>query len=104
MDNKKDWEEIEKYNMERIQNEKEKSKFYFEEFKRNKKLDIFSKGLNITGWIFRIIIYIIILIFVITGIELLSARISNFNSRFSIRCFENTKAEYNILKETDIKV
>ena len=68
MDNKNDWEELEKWNAQRIIEEKEKSKFYFGEFKRNKKIDKISKGLNITGIIFRIIVHSIILIAIIIGI------------------------------------
>lgn len=75
MNNKKDWDELEKWNIGRIQSEKEKSKFYFEEFNKNKKINNFAKGLNITGWIFRILAHIVVAIAIIIGLQFLSAKI-----------------------------
>ena len=89
MDNKKDWEELEKWNIQRVQEEKEKSKFYYEEFNRNKKIEKFTKGLNITGIIFRIIVHSIILIAIIIGIKILYARVNNFNERISFSIQNN---------------
>ena len=77
MSNKKDLEELEKWNMQRIIEEKEKSKFYFENFDKNKKIDKLSKILKTTGMIVRILAHIIIFIAIIIGIQLLAARISN---------------------------
>lgn len=78
MDNKKDWDELEKWNTQRIIDEKEKAKFYYEEFNRNKKIDKFTKGLNIIGMVLRIIAHIIVLIGIIIGLEFLYSRISRF--------------------------
>ena len=77
MENKNDWDELEKWNTQRIIDEKEKSKFYFEEFRKNKRIDKFSKKLNITGWVFRIIAYIIISIAVFIGVQILAGRIAS---------------------------
>lgn len=77
MVDKNDLDELEKWNTQRIINEKEKSKFYYEKFNKNKKLDSFTKGLNITGLILRILAHIIVLIAIIIGIQLLAARISS---------------------------
>ena len=77
MDNKNEWEELEKWNTQRIIDEKEKSKFYFEKFNKNKKIDKISKGLNITGIIIRILAHIILLIAIIIGISILAARIAS---------------------------
>lgn len=78
MDNKGDLEELEKWNAQRIVNEKEKSKFYFEEFEKKKNIDRFTKGLEIIGTIIRIIIHIIILIAIFIGLQFLYARIARF--------------------------
>ena len=44
MNNKNEWDELEKWNTKRIINEEENSKFYFEEFRKNKKnREIFKK-------------------------------------------------------------
>ena len=77
MDNKNDWDELEKWNTQRIINEKEKSKFYNEEFRKNKKIEKITKGLNITGIVLRIIGHIIVLIGIIIGLGFLYARISS---------------------------
>lgn len=69
--NKNDLEELEKWNTQRIINEKEKSKFYFEEFNKNKKMEKFTKGLGITVTIVRIIVHIIIGISIFIGLKLL---------------------------------
>lgn len=77
MDNKNEWDELEKWNTQRIINEKEKSKFYNEEFRKNKKIEKITKGLNITGIVLRIIGHIIVLIGIIIGLGFLYARISS---------------------------
>lgn len=78
MDNKNDLDELEKWNIQRIINEKEKTGFYFEKFEKNKKIDKFTKGLGITGTIFRTIFHIIILIAIFIGLQLLYARMARF--------------------------
>ena len=77
MDNKKDWDELEKWNTQRIINEKEKSKFYNEEFRKNKKVENITKALKITGIIIRVLAHIILLIAIIIGISILAARIAS---------------------------
>lgn len=77
MDNKNEWEELEKWNTQRIIDEKEKSKFYFEKFNKNKKVENITKGLKITGIIIRVLAHIILLIAIIIGISILAARIAS---------------------------
>ena len=74
MEDKKDLEELEKWNTQRIINEKENSKFYYEEFKENKKIDKFSKKLNIAGLILRIITHIIVFIGLIIVIQFIASK------------------------------
>lgn len=69
--NKNDLEELEKWNTQRVINEKEKSKFYFEEFNKNKRMEKFTKGLGITITIVRIIVHIIIGVAIFIGLKLL---------------------------------
>mgnify|MGYP003292858522 CR=1 FL=1 len=77
MDNKNDWDELEKWNTQRIIDEKEKSKFYNEEFRKNKKIENITKGLKITGIIIRVLVHIILLIAIIIGISILAARVAS---------------------------
>ncbi len=77
MDNKSDWDEIEKWNTQRIINEKEKSKFYNEKFRKNKKIENITKGLKITGIIIRVLTHIILLIAIFIGISILATRIAS---------------------------
>jgi len=77
MNNKNDLEELEKWNIQRVIEEKEKLKFYFEKFEKNKKIDKFSRRLKIIGITIRILVHIILLIAIIIGISILAARIAN---------------------------
>lgn len=77
MDNKNDLDELEKWNIQRIINEKEKSKFHYEEFTKKKNIDKFSKVLKITGTVLRILAHIIVLIGIIIGLVFLYAKISS---------------------------
>ena len=68
---KNDLEELEKWNTQRVINEKEKSKFYFENFNKNKRMEKFTKGLGIIGTIVKIIVHIIIGVAIFIGLKLL---------------------------------
>lgn len=100
MDNKKDWDELEKWNTQRIINEKEKSKFYFEEFNENKKVDTFVKGLKVTGSVFKLITFIIILIVVFILGTLINVHLSNLRGRITIDVIPTIQNMYN----TKVKV
>ena len=76
MVDKNDLDELEKWNTQRIINEKEKAKFHYEEFTKNKKIDKFSKILKIAGIVLRIISHIIVLIGIIIGMIFLCSKIS----------------------------
>lgn len=84
MDNKNDWEELEKWNTQRIIDEKEKSKFYFEEFNKNKKIDTFVKGLKISGSVMKLITFVIILIVVLIASTLINVYLSNLRGKVTI--------------------
>jgi len=77
MDNKNEWDELEKWNTQRVINEKEKSKYYNEEFRKNKKIENVTKGLKIAGIIFRILAHIVVLIAIIIGLSILAARMAS---------------------------
>lgn len=78
MANKNEIEELEKWNTQRILNEKDKSKFYYEKFDKNKTIDRFSKVLKIIGIVLRIIGHIIVLIGIIIGLIFLYGRMTQF--------------------------
>jgi len=84
MDNKDDWDELEKWNTQRIINEKENAKFYFEEFNKNKKVDTFVKGLKISGSVMKLITFIIILIVVFISATLVNVHLSNLRGKITI--------------------
>lgn len=84
MDNKKDWEELEKWNTQRIINEKEKSKFYFDEFSKSKNVDTFVKVLKISGNVLKMITFIIILIVLLILLILIKDFLSNLKGKISI--------------------
>lgn len=75
MEDKKEWEELEKWNTQRIINEKENSKFYYEEFNKNKKIDKLSKKLNVVGLILRIITHIIVFIGLIIVMQFITSKV-----------------------------
>lgn len=77
MVDKKEWDEIEKWNTQRIIGEKEKTKFYYEKFEKNKNIDKVTKSLKITGIILRIIAHIVLLIAIIIGIQILATKIAS---------------------------
>lgn len=89
MNNKNDWDELEKWNMNRIENEKEKFGFYEEKFKNNKKVDNLVKGLKITGIIFKVIIGIVVTILLISVIAIISANISNLKLLVALETIKN---------------
>lgn len=60
MDNKNDWEELEKWNAQREEEQKNRFGKYPEEFQKNKKIDKVTKGMNITIKIIRGIFFAII--------------------------------------------
>ena len=62
MDNKNDWEELEKWNAQREEEQKNRFGKYPEEFKKNKKIDKVTKGMDITLKIIRGIFFAIITI------------------------------------------
>lgn len=100
MDNKKDWDELEKWNTQRIINEKEKSKFYFEEFNKNKKIDTFVKGLKIGGSGFKLITFVIILIVIFISAIFINMYLSNLRGKVTIDVVPTIQNMYN----TKIKV
>ena len=66
MDNKNDWEEIEKWNIERMEKDKEKFGSYVGDFNHDTKgVDRLVKGLNITGGVFKVIRYIVYSLFIL---------------------------------------
>ena len=100
MDNKDDWNELEKWNTQRIINEKEKSKFYYEEFSKNEKIDIAVKGLKVTGGVFKLITFIIILIVVFILATFINIHLSNLRGRVTVNVVSTIQNMYN----TKIKV
>lgn len=99
MDNKSDWEKLEKWNANRIQLEKQKRGFYAEDSsikEQNKKVDNFIKVLKITGKIsktFIIISFIIITLAIIIVFDLI---FSNMNARTNVKPKKTIENMYNV--------
>ena len=96
MDNKNDWDELEKWNTQRIINEKEKSKFYYEEFNRNEKVDTVVKGLKVTGGVFKLITFIVILIIVFISGVFVHMYLSNLRGKVTIDVVPTIQNMYSI--------
>ncbi len=96
MDNKKEWEELEKWNTQRIINEKEKSKFYFEEFNKNQNVDTLVKGLKISGNVIKTITLIIILIIVVISLILIKDFLSYLRGKVAIDVVPTIQNMYGI--------
>lgn len=80
MGNKEDWEELERWNENRIQQEREKYKIDYNKInlkKENEKVEHLVKGLNITGKTFKIFA---IIIFIIGTLSVLLMLYSNFHN------------------------
>ena len=81
MDNKNDWEELEKWEAERIEKQKEKyGAYYNEKFTKSKGVDNLVKGLNIVGVMFKIIKYVLIAIIIFAIFLFLDFSIPRVNS------------------------
>ena len=74
MVDKNDLDELEKWNTQRIINEKEKGKFHYEEFTKKNNVDKFSRVLKITGMTLRILAHIIVFCGIIIGLIFLYSR------------------------------
>ena len=81
MDNKNDWIEIEKWNIERMEKYKEQYGVYPQEYKNNEKINKLAKGLNITVNALLIIKHIITAIIIFVLLSILMANISNLSSQ-----------------------
>ena len=99
MNNKKDWEELEKWNESRIEMQKEKYGIKYSNFNTNeerKKVDKVVKYLNVTGKtlkIFAIIIFIIAIFLVLLNVYV---NFSNFKERTNVSVIETIENMYNV--------
>lgn len=93
MSNKNDWEELEKWNAQRIDNEKEKTGFYFEEFKRNKKIDVASR---FTELILKIVAFVVVIILLFILVEFLKIQFSNLRAKYTIDVVPTIQNMYGI--------
>lgn len=93
MSNKNDWEELEKWNAQRIDNEKEKTGFYFEEFKRNKKIDVASR---FTELILKIVAFVVVIILLFILVEFLRIQFSNLRAKYTIDVVPTIQNMYGI--------
>lgn len=87
MDNKNDWEELEKWNANRIQTEKEKFGIDYEKLNANvktKNVDRFVKGLKITGNISKVFAFILFAIVTFIIIIVLDLIFSNMKSKTNV--------------------
>lgn len=104
MDNKNDWEEIEKWNIERMERDKEKFGLYASDFNYNTKgVDRFVKVLNITGSVFKVIKSIVIGIIIIAIIFFLGMGISNMNSHITVDVNKTLEDKYKVKVNTIYK-
>lgn len=80
MDNKNEWDELEKWNKERLEKSKEKFGDYPSEFYKNEKIDKFAKGLKATGKVFAVIKYIVVTIVFLILCMLIIQMYANINA------------------------
>lgn len=101
MDNKKDWEEIEKWNIERMEKEKEKFGSYLGNLNHDTKgVDKLVKGLNVTGSVFKIIKYIIIAIIIVIAFSFISMAISNLSTQVTADVYKTIEDKYKVKVNT----
>ena len=101
MDNKNDWEEIEKWNIERMEKDKEKFGSYVGDFNHDTKgVDRLVKGLNITGGVFKVIKYIVIGIIIIVAFSFLGMAISDMNSHVTVDVDKTLENKYKVKVNT----
>lgn len=96
MNNNNDWDEIEKWNQERIKRDKEKFGYEQQEFKREKTVDNLVKAMNITGSFFKVIRYIVIFIVVSIIAIVMSINLSNIKSQTTIDVVETLENKYKL--------
>lgn len=102
MDNKEDWEELERWNESRIESQKEKFGIEYNKYnnlntkEQRKKIDKVVKGLNITGKtlkIFAIIIFTMAIFLVIFNV---SINLFNLKERTDVSVVETIENMYNV--------
>ena len=99
MDNKKDWEELEKWNNERMEKDKEKFGSYLDNHD-DKSVDKMVKGLNIMTIGFKIIKYLLIITITVIAVIFTSMAISNLNSHTTVDVYNTIKDKYKIKVNT----
>lgn len=80
MDNKNEWDELEKWNKERLEKAKEQFGDYPNEFHKNEKIDKFAKRLGVAGKVFTIIKYIVATIIFLILCILIIQMYANINA------------------------
>ncbi len=99
MDNKKDWEELEKWNNERMEKDKEKFGSYLDNHD-DKSVDKMVKGLNIMTIGFKIIKYLLIITITVIAVIFTSMAISNLNSHTTVDVYNTIKDKYKMKVNT----
>lgn len=102
MDNKEDWEELERWNESRLETQKEKFGIEYNKYnnlntkKQREKIDKVVKGLNITGKtlkIFAILIFTIAIFLVLLTVYI---NLSNLKERTDVSIVETIENMYNV--------
>ena len=99
MGNKEDWETLEKWNENRIQQEKEKYKIDYNKInvkKENKKVDNLVNSLNITGKTFKIFAIIVFIIGILSVLLMLYINFHNIKKNTDFSIIESIENMYNI--------
>ena len=102
MDNKEDWEELERWNESRIESQKEKFGIEYDKYnnlntkEQRKKIDKVVKGLNITGKALKIFAILIFTIAIFLVLLIVYINVSNLKERTDVSVVKVIENMYNI--------
>ena len=99
MGNKEDWEELEKWNENRIQQERKKYKIDYDKInkgKENKKVEHVVKGLKITGNFLKVIVIIVIIIGIYSVSIISYVNFKNMRRKIDFSVIETIEKMYNV--------
>lgn len=97
MDNKNEWDELEKWNKERLEKAKDQFGDYLSEFHKNEKIDKFTKGLEVTGKVFTVIKYIVVTIIFLIFCTLIIQMYANINANIKNKSIITNSSEGEII-------
>ena len=102
MDNKEDWEELERWNESRIESQKEKFGIEYDKYnnlntkEQRKKIDKVVKGLNIIGKALKILAILIFTIAIFLVLLTVYINVSNLKERTDVPVVETIENKYNV--------